>query len=782
MQSLTINRFLAAKRQYASVLSATVLILMTIALSACGGGGASGGTEQAATLSGNWQFTMAPQTDGNSGDPTFNGGLMGGFLLSSNGSIAGQMAYSITSSASATGLPCNAGSAPVTVTLTGQSVTITEIAGSQTFTLTGTLSSNGSTMMGTYTSTAGAASDGSACGYAETGLSWSAVLVPTFTGTITGSFHSTEQGNGLTNQEFAVSGSITQGPNTGASNATVTGEWTFIDPATNLSDYPCFSTAYVNGQISGTSVILQIIGPNGSIWGQVGEPVGSPTGVNPVSFNSVPGGAVLQGVGPSYIVATNACPGSLDNTSDAGDSGNICLGLNSTTACQQPITLTPAAITFPAQTLGTAQTAQTITLTNNSSSTLNNLSLQWSVNPGSFNDAPSDFNGLQNFTHQDTCATPFGSSFSLNAGASCTVTVSFAPQEGCPWLPFPQSGNGQSILGASPEYCPFPLGATLTVNSPASADSDTSFALPVTGFGLSALQPSVPELDFSSEEPSETSSSQTLTFTNIGANPVQILGSAPCLNPQSGQKIGYNTLPRPLTLSSPVAGLQVIANYQPIPVLIPDNSTIDYGCDSDPVDKLPNFQISSDTCTGATLNPQATCSLQIAFVPQAATVTDSGTNGLDAFLELNTVQCTSPEGQPLSPPGCEIDSGRFPVELKANSPSPLRMSPSAGLDFGGQTKGTTSAPQTITLLNDPSLSPAQTVTFVGRISVQGNYAESDNCPALLAPGSACTITVNFTPAGVGFETGQLTIDYTQTSSAGNSTGNPQYVYLRGTGQ
>ena len=63
-----------------SVKSLWVLLLagtMTIVLSACGGG-ASGDPPQSATLSGNWQFTMASQTDGNSSDPTFSGGLKGG--------------------------------------------------------------------------------------------------------------------------------------------------------------------------------------------------------------------------------------------------------------------------------------------------------------------------------------------------------------------------------------------------------------------------------------------------------------------------------------------------------------------------------------------------------------------------------------------------------------------------------------------------------------------------------------------------------------------------------
>jgi hypothetical protein len=105
------------------------------------------------------------------------------------------------------------------------------------------------------------------------------------------------------------------------------------------------------------------------------------------------------------------------------------------------------------------------------------------------------------------------------------------------------------------------------------------------------------------------------------------------------------------------------------------------------------------------------------------------------------------------------------------------------LDFGTQTAGKTSAPLTITLLNDPNLATTQTVTFVGKITVSGNYAESDDCTASLSPGASCTLTVTFKPGTVGFIPGTLTINYTQQSSSGPvTTGNPQIVKLLGTGQ
>jgi hypothetical protein len=777
-----------------------VALTMMLTLTACGGGGGTSGDPQpSAALSGNWQFTMAPLGDGNQNDPTFGPGLMGGFLLQNNdGSVTGQAVYSLTSTAPNSAV-CNAGSAALTnATISGTTVSLTYVAGTPsnniTFTLNGTLSTTpngGATIQGNASnssSTVVTPAGGTPCGYTETtGLQWSAVSVPTLTGTVQGFFHSLAI-EPLTNQDFVLSGTLTQGPNIGASNATVTGTLTFEDPNTLLSDYPCFSIASVNGQISGNTVILQIIAANGTAEGQIG---GTTLGMGPVTLNSTPNGYVLQGgtaSAPSYAVNTKGCSGT-GLGSVAGDYGDICLALNSATGCQQPIILSPASLIFPPTALGVSAAAQTITLTNNSGSAASGLTLNWS-NDGDnlFNAGQSDFDGLPSFTETDGCgaggAPSNGQPFDLAVGKSCSITVTFSPQEGCPWLPFaPPNTSGLSIAGVPPQYCPYPQGGQVTVivSSPPSADSDQSFSVPVTGTGMSALQPSTPELDFGAEnplDPQESSIPQTLTFTNSSANRVQILGSAPCLNPTFNGKTLLNKLPRPLNLGSAVAGVQVVANYSPLGAITPDELyyTVQYDCDSDTVSKLPNFAISLDTCTGTDLASQQSCSLQVSYTPQAATYAANG-NGLDAYIELNTLQCSSALFPGGASSDCEIDSGRFPVELKANAPSPLRMLPGAGLDFGYQVHGTASAPLTITLLNDPNLPTPQTVAFDGKISVSGNYSETDNCPATLAPGSSCTLSVIFAPAGTGFASGALTINYSP-----EPTGQPQVVYLRGTGQ
>ena len=108
------------------------------------------------------------------------------------------------------------------------------------------------------------------------------------------------------------------------------------------------------------------------------------------------------------------------------------------------------------------------------------------------------------------------------------------------------------------------------------------------------------------------------------------------------------------------------------------------------------------------------------------------------------------------------------------------MLPGAGLDFGGVAAGKSSAAQTVTLFNDPADPQSAPVKLLGKIAVSGSYSESDDCPVSLAPGASCTLTVKFKPSGAGFSPGKLTIIYSL-GSAG-TLGNPQFVYLRGTGQ
>lgn len=753
-----------------------VLAGLTV-LAGCGGGTSTPADSNGnGTLAGNWQFTLDSPADN-----SFVGGIEGGFLLQNQNSVNGAAAYSIavppSTSAPAPNVmlpPCNSGSAPISGTIDGQKVMLTATAGGQTFTFTGTLSSDGLIMMGTYTSSAGITVNGVACGTAQSGLRWKAALVPPLSGTVAGSFHSTASAP-LGNQNFLVTGTLQQGQNIGATSANVTGTLTF-------QNYSCLGgsshqTITVNGGISGSSVVLQLFADNGLQIGQIGQSMGLNSQVSPVVFESVaPGGYIVHnsnsGPGTGYSVSTSAC-----NKSAVPyfvDQGNVCLALGADgTGCSEPFTLSPASLSFPKQLVGSTTASQTITLTNSdpAGSTLTGLSLSW--NPGRGVGGFSDFNGFPNFVELDTCASPPGSTFSLGPQQSCTVTIFFSPQQSCPVL------LPGSLVVPPPAQCPpfstatagpAALTGLLTLNTLKSADGNKAFVIPVTGSGLSAVVPTTPQVNFGAEAVGESSAPQTLSFTNQGVFPIQVLGKASLQNTCS-TSLKLVTTPYPVQPGD-TDGLRVVhgvtltgsSNGRPL---------IGYNCDVDPSSNKPNFQLSSDSCTGTLLFPGDICNVGVIYAPQPNTSTASG---LDYLLQFNTQQCTGNSAQP----DCEIDSGRFPVELTANPQSPLRMVPGAGLDFAVQSHGTSSDPLTITLTNDPADPLQGTVNFQGT-NVTGDFTETDNCGAGLAPGGSCTLNVIFAPTTSGFRQGTITINYTVPSQSLLSSQQVQTVHLRGYG-
>ena len=186
--------------------------------------------------------------------------------------------------------------------------------------------------------------------------------------------------------------------------------------------------------------------------GQIGPAQGST--LNAVTLNKTQGGYALQSLaGLGYATYTSACGGgSLQNPAD---SGNVCLGLNNTAACQQQISLTPTSLAFASKSVGSNSITQEITLTNTVSTQVVGLTVTL-----------TNTDGVNNFTESDTCglngATSQGQPFNLLSQQSCVVTVAFAPMESC-------------AAGASASQC---LTASLVVAIP---DNDVIISVPITG-------------------------------------------------------------------------------------------------------------------------------------------------------------------------------------------------------------------------------------------------------------------------------------------------------------
>lgn len=114
-------------------------------------------------------------------------------------------------------------------------------------------------------------------------------------------------------------------------------------------------------------------------------------------------------------------------------------------------------------------------------------------------------------------------------------------------------------------------------------------------------------------------------------------------------------------------------------------------------------------------------------------------------------------------------TGTQTVALSGTGTAPMVAIGPASLAFQPQAINTTGGPQLVFLSNIGT----GALTFSGSgIVTSGDFAQTNNCGAALAPQSSCTITVTYRPTVIGFETGSLTV-------TGNAA--PKTVALAGTG-
>ena len=111
--------------------------------------------------------------------------------------------------------------------------------------------------------------------------------------------------------------------------------------------------------------------------------------------------------------------------------------------------------------------------------------------------------------------------------------------------------------------------------------------------------------------------------------------------------------------------------------------------------------------------------------------------------------------------------------LTAFLQSTIALNP-AGLHFPPQIVGTTSNPESSTIANvGGSAVNMMGISVVGKNA--GDFAQSNNCPASLAPQASCTVTVTFTPSATGTRKAAVKI-------ADDAVSNPQTLPLSGTGK
>ncbi|HEV2247091.1 MAG TPA: choice-of-anchor D domain-containing protein, partial [Terriglobia bacterium] len=386
--------------------------------------------------------------------------------------------------------------------------------------------------------------------------------------------------------------------------------------------------------------------------------------------------------------------------------------------------LSTPTLDFSPQQVGTTSGAQTVTLTNNSSTALSITSVAAS----------------SNFAETNTCGT------SLAAGANCTISVTFTP----------------ATFG--------PLTGTVTIPDNAAGGSPQTVTLKGNGFsGAVGLSPT--NLAFGNQQVGTTSAAQTVTLSNTSSAPLTIVsygfgnwfpGTTDCpIQPNTlagGASCHFNISFAPTDVGTVAAQLTLWDSASDSP-----QSVTETGTGTGPIVSISPYML--------TFAPQE---VGTTSSPQTATLSNTGNAGLiitniaissGPFAE--TDNC--PRSPATVPPGgaCTLSVKFVPtnwgqisgtVSVDYGTPSGTQYLPLQGYAYSGTPTfspaslnfvaalGTTSASQTATL-TDTGSSPLY-ITSMGS-GRPGNFiVTNQNCPlspSALAAGARCTISVGFRP-------------------------------------
>lgn len=393
--------------------------------------------------------------------------------------------------------------------------------------------------------------------------------------------------------------------------------------------------------------------------------------------------------------------------------------------------LSPTALTFPVQLVGTASTSQPITLTNTGDNALTLIAVQI---------ANSNFTATNScgpsLAGHSTCAIAVTSTPTINGPTSAVMTVSdqFRSQT----VSLTGIGTAPPGVQLSP--------SSLNFSGTGIGQSSTSQTIQISNFGNGQLTVTSVAItgDFSE---SDTCAGKTLSGTANCAVQVTFLPTA------SGQRTGVLTVsgstPGSTVVLRATASLTGTGDAPAMIVLDPASAafgTVTLGSSSSPAQNITisntggvqatlqtpsitgDFVISANTC-GATLAPSTGCTVAIIFTPTASGVRN-GTLSVASSVGTQTAVLTG-----------------IGASSATDGLSPL------SLTFAPQQVLTTSTTQPVMLTNTGD----NALTLIAVQVSGGNFTVANGCGVVLNGHSSCTIAVSSIPAVVGPTSGVLTI-------------------------
>jgi parallel beta-helix repeat protein len=552
-----------------------------------------------------------------------------------------------------------------------------------------------------------------------------------------------------------------------------------------IEQSPFEAIQWVEGTITGVNLSnISIIG-TGTFALQ--EQTGGSSSVTNVTATGV--AQATAGNAPSY-----SCEGTnFVLTDDGGNSGispTQCV-TDDPTPVYPPypstgVTVAPTALSFGSQAEGTTSAAQTVTVSNPTSSAA----------------SVSSISASGQFAETNTCGS------SIAANGSCTVSVTFTPtaagtqtgsltvNAGGVTNTVSLTGTGTApgpVLTASPASLSFPstlVGSTSATQTVTITNSGTTAA---TVSGVSASGPFT-ETNNCSSIAVNGSCTATVSFTpttggtNTGTLTVTSnANNSPLSVSLSGSGISSTTnlaLNQPITASSNASGYPATnandgntSTYwesldgAAYPQTLAVNLGASYSLGSITLDLPPATDWTTRTetlsvlgSTNGTTYSTIVPSAGYTFNPSTGnTVTiplPSGTS--DQYVELSFTANTGWSAAQVS----EFEV--FPGSGSSSGGSALTASPSS-LSFGNEQTGQDSTAQTVTVTN-----PGSSAVTVSSVTVSGEFAQTNTCPSSLPANGSCTVSVQFEPTTTGTADGTLSV-------ASSAPSSPLTVALTGTG-
>ena len=357
----------------------------------------------------------------------------------------------------------------------------------------------------------------------------------------------------------------------------------------------------------------------------------------------------------------------------------------------------------------------------------------------------------------------------------------------------PQNGDVASLANqcvSTPFQCiPERVGLAATNWGIIAAEGFNPLAFP----GATFLPASI---SFPSQLVGTSSAQQTATLTNVGTAPLVITSvgvSGPGgLDFQQQNNCPANTVLSPgatCTISltfmptfsgSRAATLMVVDNAfggsQALQLVGTGQAVDDFSISVSPASQsiVAGNSVGYSINTALTMgNPQSVV-LSVSGLPSCAVPTFSQNpinSGQTSALTINTTSACLPGTSSLAVTGTSteaIHTAHATLMMNASA----TLSPTV-LTFGSQAINTSSAQQTVVLSNG-----GQTAFSVSGIvlsgSFAGDFAQTNTCASMVIPSATCTISVTFTPTGIGTRQAILYV-FDATGSS------PQFVNLTGVG-